>query len=459
VRWLRPGRAGCWAPRPSPAPRASGGSAVSGGLRGPGLAASPTTVPLAPGEGLTVAVRLDKGAVAAPGGEVARLVRDNPGPLGAGPGCWRPWRPTCGPGGAWAATPGAGLCVPRFRPPGGSRPRGGALRAAHGFRRPRVRRRPGGPGRARGRGPGPDGGRRLDRGPRRGRTAGPGTRGAGSAGGAVRPGRCRDPAPGGRVTVRAARAALRRALAARYGARCVPRHTGPGCCRGWRAACWRREPRWGPCPGRIPWRSSPWARRCFLAFRAAHARPDARGARADGRVGGLPALSGRGRGGAPEPAHPPERTPELFEACLPYALALDCEQQWARRFSAVLEAAGRDPGAASRGSGRGLGGLGPGARGGGLGASLAGPSPLRPRRRARAGAQAARAARRGRRRRAAAGLVAPCIGHVRSWSLRPAALGRAAPQRQTARLAGCRIAARRARRARRLPFAARKAIA
>jgi len=36
----------------------------------------------------------------------------------------------------------------------------------------------------------------------------------------------------------------------------------------------------------------------------------------------------------------PERTPELFEKFLPYALALDVENEWAERFSDVLEQAG-----------------------------------------------------------------------------------------------------------------------
>lgn len=36
--------------------------------------------------------------------------------------------------------------------------------------------------------------------------------------------------------------------------------------------------------------------------------------------------------------HPPELTPELFEAFLPYAIALNVEQAWARRFTAVFEA-------------------------------------------------------------------------------------------------------------------------
>lgn len=37
--------------------------------------------------------------------------------------------------------------------------------------------------------------------------------------------------------------------------------------------------------------------------------------------------------------HPPEKTPELFERYLPYALALDCENEWNARFAAVLAAA------------------------------------------------------------------------------------------------------------------------
>lgn len=34
--------------------------------------------------------------------------------------------------------------------------------------------------------------------------------------------------------------------------------------------------------------------------------------------------------------HPPEKTPELFEAYLPYALALDVEQSWAEKFDGVF---------------------------------------------------------------------------------------------------------------------------
>ena len=37
--------------------------------------------------------------------------------------------------------------------------------------------------------------------------------------------------------------------------------------------------------------------------------------------------------------HPPEKTPELFERYLPFAMALDCENEWNNKFAAVLAAA------------------------------------------------------------------------------------------------------------------------
>ncbi len=40
-----------------------------------------------------------------------------------------------------------------------------------------------------------------------------------------------------------------------------------------------------------------------------------------------------------ETMHPPEKTPELFERYLPFAIALDVENAWASRFTAVLAAA------------------------------------------------------------------------------------------------------------------------
>jgi uncharacterized membrane protein len=38
----------------------------------------------------------------------------------------------------------------------------------------------------------------------------------------------------------------------------------------------------------------------------------------------------------------PERTPELFESFLPYALALNVENQWAERFSDILASIEKD---------------------------------------------------------------------------------------------------------------------
>jgi uncharacterized membrane protein YgcG len=40
-----------------------------------------------------------------------------------------------------------------------------------------------------------------------------------------------------------------------------------------------------------------------------------------------------------EALHPPEKTPELFERYLPYAIALDVENEWASHFTSVLAAA------------------------------------------------------------------------------------------------------------------------
>ncbi len=42
--------------------------------------------------------------------------------------------------------------------------------------------------------------------------------------------------------------------------------------------------------------------------------------------------------------NPPEKTPELFEKFLPYALALDVEQEWSEKFDEVLKAAGKAAG-------------------------------------------------------------------------------------------------------------------
>ena len=46
--------------------------------------------------------------------------------------------------------------------------------------------------------------------------------------------------------------------------------------------------------------------------------------------------------------NPPERTPELFESFLPYALALGVSQRWAEQFSDILDAAGQPLSSSSR---------------------------------------------------------------------------------------------------------------
>jgi hypothetical protein len=45
-----------------------------------------------------------------------------------------------------------------------------------------------------------------------------------------------------------------------------------------------------------------------------------------------------------ERLHPPEKTPELFERMLPYAIALEVENRWAARFAGILAAAAAEPG-------------------------------------------------------------------------------------------------------------------
>jgi hypothetical protein len=45
--------------------------------------------------------------------------------------------------------------------------------------------------------------------------------------------------------------------------------------------------------------------------------------------------------------NPPDKTPQLFERFLPYAIALDVENEWAARFAAVLAAAGTNAAVAS----------------------------------------------------------------------------------------------------------------
>ena len=48
-----------------------------------------------------------------------------------------------------------------------------------------------------------------------------------------------------------------------------------------------------------------------------------------------------------EAMNPPEKTSQLFEKFLPYALALGVENTWAERFVEVLRAASADPASSS----------------------------------------------------------------------------------------------------------------
>jgi uncharacterized membrane protein len=50
--------------------------------------------------------------------------------------------------------------------------------------------------------------------------------------------------------------------------------------------------------------------------------------------------------------NPPDKTPELFERMLPYAIALDCENAWAKKFESVLAMAAAAP--SQHGSGAGF---------------------------------------------------------------------------------------------------------
>jgi hypothetical protein len=73
--------------------------------------------------------------------------------------------------------------------------------------------------------------------------------------------------------------------------------------------------------------------------------------------------------------HPPEKTPELFERYLPYAIALGVENRWADKFASVLAAAEADPSRQGNSfgwySGSGNVWSNPGRFAGAMGASLA----------------------------------------------------------------------------------------
>ncbi|HEY1960968.1 MAG TPA: DUF2207 domain-containing protein [Rhizomicrobium sp.] len=76
-----------------------------------------------------------------------------------------------------------------------------------------------------------------------------------------------------------------------------------------------------------------------------------------------------------EMLNPPKVTPEVFERFLPYAIALDCENSWSKRFEAEAAAAGNEPGQGGYTpiwySGGSYGGFSSAGFAAGLGASMA----------------------------------------------------------------------------------------
>jgi len=68
--------------------------------------------------------------------------------------------------------------------------------------------------------------------------------------------------------------------------------------------------------------------------------PTSSGRRLMDQVEGFKLFLGAVDGDRLNRANPPQQTPEVFEKFLPYALALDVEQDWAEKFSGVLTAAG-----------------------------------------------------------------------------------------------------------------------
>jgi len=68
-------------------------------------------------------------------------------------------------------------------------------------------------------------------------------------------------------------------------------------------------------------------------------RPTPEGRKVMDRIEGLRMYLGTAEQELLDAAHPPARTPELFERFLPYALALDVENAWAEKFEDVLERA------------------------------------------------------------------------------------------------------------------------
>ena len=73
-------------------------------------------------------------------------------------------------------------------------------------------------------------------------------------------------------------------------------------------------------------------------------QPTVEGQRVMDQIEGFVMYLGTAEGEFLQSMHPPEVTPELFEKYLPYALALGVENEWAEKFSMVLEQAAAEAG-------------------------------------------------------------------------------------------------------------------
>jgi len=84
-----------------------------------------------------------------------------------------------------------------------------------------------------------------------------------------------------------------------------------------------------------------------LAFHFLMKSPTQAGRKALDKIEGFKRFLSAVEGDRLDRMAPPDKTPQLFEKCLPYALALDVEQAWAEKFSGILSAAGRAPGSST----------------------------------------------------------------------------------------------------------------
>ena len=87
------------------------------------------------------------------------------------------------------------------------------------------------------------------------------------------------------------------------------------------------------------WRFRSWPCRSFSPPSAGWPRRPAKGRAVLDRIAGFRHYLSVAEEERLQTLHPPEKTPELFERYLPYAIALEVENDWASRFTSVLAAA------------------------------------------------------------------------------------------------------------------------